>query len=204
MFNIKLTSKPNYRDAAISMCMSKGNEQLIDKIIEDGVTEEMVGNIFECGVKKGHSQIIKHIDFMFVIKGLSRGGFDELRTHEGFTKFMAKSTRYCKEFDIADWPREKFNKDEIISLKQSLAQLKSSHHDQDVISRKHSLYIDTPFTMKSNLLHLIHIIGQRSTEGAHEELNILVDEIYNTLKKDGSWQSDEVCRALEYKFPKLF
>jgi thymidylate synthase ThyX len=197
LFEINLLSGPTIKDAAYSMLLSKGNEERIFDLKDEDINE-MKGSIYKYGIEKGHDQIIKHIDMMFLIKGLSRGGFDEIRTHEGFAKFMAKSTRYCNIFEIGNWPLEKFSDEEITDCRFELEALANENVDNDIRSRKFPLYVETPFTLKVNLLHFIHILEQRKSSGAHEELRFLVDDILECLNmtKDKNGDANWVCNSL--------
>ena len=186
MFEIHLLEKPNLKTAITSMYMSKGNEQEIINDIQEGnsiVTEERMKLLKKWGINNQHYKLIESIYWSYFVKGLSRGGYDDLRTHGIFSTFVAKSTRYCDKFKIAPYYSNIYGKSMTKQLEDEIKKRNQSElFKQDIVRGFYPLSIETPFTLKTNLHHFLHMINQRGPgTHAHKELQKLMRELVQAL-----------------------
>ncbi|MCK9221521.1 MAG: FAD-dependent thymidylate synthase [Limnochordia bacterium] len=190
MFEIKLIERPLLDTAIAALYISKGNE---DNIFDDSgqviIDDKRLAALEKWGFEKGHSQLLKFVTWSWLITGLGRGSYDDLRTHGTFSTFIAKSTRYCKTFQVAPWYAKHYTEDELQRDLTTLKFIQKLDSKPDVVRGHFPLSVDTPFIIKTNLLHFCHIIETRK-DHAHPEIILLLGELLDDLARscnEGTW-----------------
>ncbi len=190
MFEIKLIEPPVLDTAIAALYISKGNEdRIFDETGKVIIDEGRLAALEKWGFQMKHSQLLKFVTWSWLILGLGRGSYDDLRTHGTFSTFIAKSTPYCRIFRVAPWYAQNYSKEELQRDTATLEFIQQLEGEPDVIRGHFPLSVDTPFIVKTNLLHFCHIVETRK-EHAHPEIKLLLKELTAQLGESspaGAW-----------------
>lgn len=194
-FFMKMIELPNTKTARAMLYISKGNEKsglsFNSPTVDIKDHEKSYDALEKWGFQKGHNQLLKPIEWSMYISGLSRGSYDDLRTHGTFATFISKSTRYCDEFKLAPWFYEHYTVEQCARDINAMSAVKDMVDVPHDIKRGHlPLSIETPFVFKVNALHFMHIYSTRK-DHAHGEIKVLLNDVIDTLVAFGSLYDHE-------------
>ncbi len=170
----------------------------------------------------GHGSILEHANFTFLFSNVSRVFTHELVRHRAGSAFSQESMRYVRLTDIPFWFPEWAQQDSelmrravwLLGEMEQFQQWMSEHFQLDEANTKFSEKkhktsfmrrfapegVATAILWTANIRTLRHVITERTSPGAEEEIRLVFDEVVRTIRHecpvlfsdfhpnpDGSW-----------------
>lgn len=175
-------------------------------VLNQNVTRTRYGNKAYIGnlIESGHGSVLEHVNFTFLLHGISRVLTHELVRHRAGCSYSQESLRYCRldrlEIVIPEGELDSLLAKEIIdhtvnTIRFSVAKLNKLLLDNapdfatkkritSLIRRIAPIGIRTSIIFTANARALRHIIQQRTTEHAEVEIRRVFKEILEICKKE--------------------
>ena len=185
MESVELASK------AASTCTNKS--KVNDK-------ELYVGKI----LKRGHTSILEHVQYTFMVEGISRSCSHQLVRHRIGVAFSQESQRYCEAFDGGDIMKdivvpEKIadSEEAMASFQATVALIKRCYKELiDLGVRKEDARFILPEAYKTNMVvsfnarALSHFFNERLfNKSAQWEIRELAARMYALIEDDFDWKN---------------
>lgn len=200
---LETTDAENLVEAAGRICYRSWEPGLNKNVT---TVREDQGEYLDNILKSGHGSVLEHVNFTFVFKDVSRVFTHEMVRHRAGSAFSQESLRYVRLDELSMWvPDWALQDEELMTLVRGhvllgeILQKKLAEHfgldDENVPFHKKKRAtsfmrrlapegLATTMMWTGNLRTMRHVIEQRTSKGAEDEMRLVFGKVAEIMKSE--------------------